>query len=164
MPVLVDFGKRIEPSLGLRDLLPRWEFDRAIVGGVDHVLADQDQLPPGSEIMDGVSVFAGIDDGRGAGGEPAKVLRHRRRRIDRLEILKEGLEGDRGCLLARGDQPRGHLKDALVQGVVEMRWLEEIRDAVVRRVADEDGAEQRLLGLDVVRCRAQRWQIGRSVR
>ena len=37
-----------------------------------------------------------------------------------------------------------------MQRIVEVVRLEEARDAVVRLVVDEDGAEQRLLGLDVV--------------
>ena len=48
------------------------------------------------------------------------------------------------------DQLGGRLVDLLMQRIVEMLRLEERRDAVVRLVVDEDGAEQRLLGLDVV--------------
>ena len=44
----------------------------------------------------------------------------------------------------------GRLVDLLVQRIVEVVRLEEARHAVVRLVVDEDGAEQRLLGLDVV--------------
>ena len=72
------------------------------------------------------------------------------RGVDRLGVLEEGPERDRRRLLARGDQLGQRLVDLLVQRVVEVVRLEEARDAVVRLVVDEDGTEQRLLGLDVV--------------
>ena len=43
-----------------------------------------------------------------------------------------------------------HLVDAAVQLLGEMLGFEEVRDPVERVVVDEDRAEQRLLGLDVV--------------
>ena len=42
----------------------------------DHVLADQDQLAAGGEVVDGAAVVARVDDGGGVGGEPAQILRH----------------------------------------------------------------------------------------
>src|SRR5262249_55966833 len=50
--------------------------------------------------------------------------------------------------------------DLLVQGIIEMLSLKEARDAVVRLVVDEDGAEQSLLGLDVVRRDPKREGLG----
>ena len=46
---------------------------------------------------------------------------------------------------------RGDLVDLLVDRLEEMRRLEEVGDAVERLVVDQDGAEQRLLRLDIVR-------------
>ncbi len=46
-----------------------------------------------------------------------------------------------------------------VQGIEEMLGPEEARDAVERLVVDEDGAEQRLLGLDVVGRAAERQRV-----
>ena len=46
---------------------------------------------------------------------------------------------------------RRRLVDLLVQRIVEVLRIEERRDAVHRLVVDEDGAEQRLLGLQIVR-------------
>ena len=43
------------------------------------------------------------------------------------------------------------LVDLLMDRLEEMLRLEEVGDAVERLVVDQDGAEQRLLGLDVVR-------------
>ena len=53
--------------------------------------------------------------------------------------------------LAHADEFGRDLEDLAVQRLVEMRRLQEIRDAVEGVVVDEDRAEQRLLGLDVVR-------------
>ena len=53
--------------------------------------------------------------------------------------------------LAHADQFAGDLEDLAVQRLVEMRRLQEIRDAVEGVVVDQDRAEQRLLGLDIVR-------------
>ena len=44
----------------------------------------------------------------------------------------------------------GGLVDLLMQGIEEVLRLEERGDAVHRLVVDEDRAEQRLLGLEVV--------------
>ena len=150
LAVLVGLGQREEARLGLLDLLLGREVDGRVVGGVDHVLADQDQPAPGGEVVDGAAVVARVDDGGGVGGEPAEILRHGEAGIDRLGVLEEGPERDRRRLLARGDQLGGRLVDLLVQRIVEVVRLEEARDAVVRLVVDEDGAEQRLLGLEVV--------------
>ena len=65
-------------------------------------------------------------------------------------------------LLARGDQLGSGLVDLLVQRIVEVVRLEEARDAVVRLVVDEDGAEQRLLGLEVVGRGAEGQGLGRG--
>ena len=162
LAVLVGLGEREQARLGLLDLLLGREVDGRIVGDVDHVLADQDQLAAGGEVVDGAAVVAGVDDGGGVGGEPAEVLRHRQAGVDRLGVLEEGPERDRRRLLARGDQLGGRLVDLLVQRIVEVLRLQEARHAVVRLVVDEDGAEQRLLGLDVVGRGAEGQRVGRS--
>ena len=51
---------------------------------------------------------------------------------------------------------RRELVDLLMDRLEEMPRLEEVGDAVERLVVDQDGAEQRLLGLDVVRRGADR--------
>ena len=166
LAVLARLGQRKKPRLGLLDLLLRREIDGGVVGRIDHVLADQDQLAADGEIVDGAAVVARVDDGGGVGGEPTEILRHGQRGVDRLGVLEEGPERDGRRLLARGDQLGSRLEDLLVQRIVEVVRLEEARDAVVRLVVDEDGAEQRLLGLEVVRCgcgtAAPRWSAPRG--
>ena len=161
LAVLVRLGKREQPRLGVLDLRLGREVDRGVEGIVDHVLADHDQLATRVEIVDGTAVVARVDDGRGIDGELAKIHGHGRGGVDRLGRLEKGPQRDRCRLLAGGDQLRQRLEDLLVQGVVEVVRLEEARDAVVGLVVDEDGAEQRLLGLEVVRRGAEGEGIAR---
>ena len=79
---------------------------------------------------------------------------------DRLRRLEEGLERDRRRALAAEDQLGGCLIDAPVQRVVEMRGLEEARNAVDRLVIDEDRAEKGLLSLEIMRRRAKNRRFG----
>ena len=127
-------------------------IDGAVVGRVDHVLADDDQRAARGEIVDRAAILGGVDDGRGVGGEPAEILRHGHVRVDRLGVLEERLERDRRRRLAGVDQRRERLVDLPVQRIEEMIGRKKARDAVERLVVDEDGAEQRLLGFEVVRC------------
>ena len=57
------------------------------------------------------------------------------------------------------------LVDLAVDRLVEMLGREEVGDAIERLVVDEDGAEQRLLGLDVVRREPERfWFVAAAQR
>ena len=58
--------------------------------------------------------------------------------------------------LVGADKSAGQLVNALMDRLEEMLRLEEVGDAVERLVIDEDGAEQRLFGLDIVRRRTER--------
>ena len=66
-------------------------------------------------------------------------------------VAEEGLQRDGGRDLAGTDQLRGDVEDAPVHLFGKMLGAQEIGDAVVGIVVDQDGAEQRLLRLDVVR-------------
>ena len=151
LAVLALLGEIVEPRLGLLDLALGRGVDGAVVGTVDHVLADDDERAPRGEIVDGAAVVLGVDDGRGVGGQRAEVLRHGEVRRDRLGRLEERPQRDRRRLLADVDELARRLVDLLVQRIEEMVRLEERGDAIHRLVVDEDGAEQRLLGLKVVR-------------
>ena len=153
--VAAGLGEFVELALGVLDVALRRRVDRRVVGEVDHVLADRDQIAADREIVDGAAVILGIDDRRRLGGEPRQIL------IDRqagdVEVRRqERLQRHRRRDLAGADQPAGKLENALVDRLEEMLRLEEVGDAVERLVIDEDGAEQRLLGLDIVRRRAER--------
>ena len=147
--VAAGLGQLEQPPLGILDLLVRRHVDRRVIGDVDHVFADGDQRAARREIIDGAAVVGGVDDGDGLGGQPREILRDRHV-ADLLVGRQEGLQRDRVGDLAHADELGGNLEDLAVQRLVEMQRFQEIGDAVEGVVVDEDGAEQRLLGLDVV--------------
>ena len=65
---------------------------------------------------------------------------------------QESLERDRRRRLAGANELRRQLVNILMDRFEEVPRLEEIADAVKRLIVDEYRAEQRLLGLDIVRC------------
>ena len=69
-------------------------------------------------------------------------------------VAEERLERDRRRQFARPDQRSGDLEDAAMNLLDEMLAPEEVGNAVERVIVDEDRAEQRLLGLEIVRRRA----------
>ena len=142
-------GELVEAALGFLDLVARRGLDRRVVGDVDHVLADADQAAPDGEVVDGAAVILGVDDGGRLGREAGQILRDG----DAAEIVvaEKRLQGDRRRHLAGLDEAGRHLVDAPVQLLEEMHRLEEVRDAVIGVVVDEDRPEKRLLGVDVVR-------------
>ncbi len=142
-------GDLVEAALGLLDLLARGRIDRRVIGDVDHVLADVDQLAPHRQIVDGAAVIVGVDDRRRLGGEAREILRH----ADAAEVVlaEERLQRDRRRELAGADQRAGDLVDAAMDLLDEMLGLEKVGDAVEGVVVDQDRAEQRLFGFDVER-------------
>ena len=150
--VAAGLGDLVEAPLRLLDLLARARIDRRVIGDVDDVLADRDELAPHREIVDAAAVIVGVDDRRRLGGEAGEILRHG----DAAEIVlaEEGLERDRRRELAGADQRARDLEDAAMDFLDEMLAPQEVRDAVEGVVVDEDRAEQRLFGLEIVRRRA----------
>ena len=69
----------------------------------------------------------------------------------RVRVAEERLQRDRRRQLAGPDQRARDLEDAAMDRLEEMLRLQEVRHAVEGVVVDEDRAEQRLLGLDIVR-------------
>lgn len=143
------FGQLEQPPLGILDLFAGCHVDRRVIGDVDHVFADGDQRAARRKVIDGAAIVGGVDDGHSLDRQPHDILRHRH--VPNLLVgRQEGFQCDRRRHLAHTDELGRHLIDLAVQRLVEMAGLEEVRDAVEGVVVDEDGAEQRLLGLDVV--------------
>ena len=65
--VFAGLGKLVKLLLGTLDLGRRGRVDGRIEGGVDHLLADPDELAADGEVVDGAAVILGIDDGGGVG-------------------------------------------------------------------------------------------------
>ena len=140
----------VERLLGLDDLVLGLAVDLDARRLLGDVLADHDQLAADGEVVDELGVVAGGEErDRGAGeadevGGAAELL-------EAGVLLEEGLDGDRGGQRVAADALGGDLEDAGVHRVEEVRRLHDAGDPVVDVVVDEERAEQRLLGLDVVR-------------
>ena len=160
--IAAGLGKLIEPALGVLDLRRRPELDRGVIGDVDHHLADADERAPQREVVDRAAVVGGVDDRGRLGREPGEILA----RVQPADVevgRQEGLERDRRRALAGAHQRGDVLVDLLMQRLEEMLGLEEVGDAIVRLVIDEDRAEQRLLDLDIVRRGAKKRRILRRL-
>src|SRR5262249_8211132 len=136
-----------------------WGVDRRVVGGVDHGLADADELAADGEIVDGAAVILGVDDGGGVRGGPSEILRDRKLTY-RLFGLEEGFERDGGRTLSPEDQLCGSLVEPRMERIIKMSGLEEARDAIDRFVVDQDRAEQGLLSFNIVRRFTENRRLG----
>ena len=68
-------------------------------------------------------------------------------------LIEKALERHRFGDLAPFDQLGAGIEDAPMNGIGEMLGLEKLRDPVVGEIVDEDGAEQGLLGVEIMwRC------------
>ena len=125
-----------------------------VVGLVDDVLADLDQPALDRQVVHDLAVLGRVDDRLGGVGEPAQVARAVEL-AQRLVLLEQDLERDRVGELAAADPLLAALVDPGVDRLEEVLGAQELADAVVGLVVDQDGAQQRLLGLDVVRLDAE---------
>ena len=144
----------VELLLGHLDLVQRGFIDVAAEGAVDHALAEIDELAAQIEVVHRLAERRGIDH----------VHRRRRQagevggtagRLHVLVLLDVGLQRDGAHDLAALDQPRQRIEQLAVQGIGEVLGPQELGDALVGGVVDQDGAQQRLLRLEIVRRLAQ---------
>ena len=110
----------------------------------------QDQLAADREVVDQLGVVAGGEE-RDRGAGEADEIGGAAELLEAGVVLEEGLDGDRRRERVAPDALGRDLEDPGVDRVEEVRGLHEARDPVVDVVVDEQRAEQRLLGLDVVR-------------
>ena len=103
--------------------------------------------------MDRAAVILGVDDRRRLAREAREIGLHRHA-AGQLDIAEMRLQRHDGRDAAGANDLRGDLEDAPVQLLGEMLRPQKIRDAIEGVVVDENGAEQRLLGLDIVGRRA----------
>ena len=95
-------GDLIETLLGLLYLLARAGVDRGIVGDVDDVLADADQLAPCRQIVDGAAEVMGVDDRCRLDRQARQILLHRQAAAE-IVLAQKGLQRDRRGDLAGAD-------------------------------------------------------------
>src|SRR5450432_1455133 len=103
-----------------------------------------------------MAVILGIDDGGGLRRKTGQILAERHA-ADVDGRVEEGFQRDRGGDLAGADQVARDLIDLGMDRLEEMFRVEEIRDAIEGFVIDQDGSQQALLRLDVVRCGTKEW-------
>ena len=141
-------GDLIEAPFGLLDLIARARIDGRVIGDVDDVLADRDQFAPHGEVVDVAAVVVGVDDGRRFASQAGEILRHG----DAVDVMlaEESFQRDRRRELAGANHRSGDLENAAMDLLDEMFAAEEIGDAVEGVVIDQDGAEQRLFGVEIV--------------
>ena len=132
-------GDLVKLALGVLDMARRRGVDRRVIGGVDHLLADRDQVAADREVVDGAAVILGIDDGRRFGGEPRQILIERQAgdvEVRRQERLQRHRRGE----LVGADQAAGQFVNAPMDRLEEMLRLEEVGNPVERLVIDQDSA------------------------
>ena len=78
LAVFARLGDLVEALLGLLDQVARGRIDRRVIGDVDDIAADADELAPLRELVDRAAIFLGVDD-RGRRGREAREIDRRRR-------------------------------------------------------------------------------------
>jgi hypothetical protein len=58
-------------------LLARGGADRRVIGGIDDILADDNEIAANREVVDGAAIILGVDDGCCFSRETGEILRHR---------------------------------------------------------------------------------------
>ena len=129
--------------------------DVAAKSAVDDFLAEVHELPAQVKIVHGASKGGGINDMHRSRGEAGKVGRSTTGRLHCLVLLDVGFQGDGAHHLAAFDQPRQRIEELAVQRIGEMFGAQELGHALIGGVVDEDGAQKRLFGLEIVRRLAQ---------
>ena len=146
----VGLGQREQLLLGDLDLAFARGLQLVLVGIVDHVLADRDELAAEVEVVDGTAVVLGVDDGDDRGGELDQVLGAAD--LGQPAVLVEHrLQSDRVGDLAALDQLADGGEDPAMDRVGEVVGAEEVADPLIGGIVDQEGAEKALLGLVVVR-------------
>ena len=151
---LAGAGEVVQLLFGQLDLLQRHFVDIRAEGAVDHALADVDELPTEIEVVHRAAERGGVDHVYGRRRQ-AREVPGAARRLHRLVLLDIGLERDGAHHLTALDQARQRVEQLAVQGIGEVLGAQEFGHPLVGCVVDQDGAQQRLFRLEIVRRLAQ---------
>ena len=100
--VAAGLGDLVKLPLGILDVMHRRRLDRRVIGQIDHVLADDDQIAADRQVVDGAAVILRIDDGGRFGGEPRQILVDRQ--AGNIDVAgQECLQRHRRCKLVGAD-------------------------------------------------------------
>ena len=148
--ITAGLGELIEPALGVLDLRPRQEIDRRVIGDIDHVLADPDQVASQRQVVDRAAIVLRVDDGGRFRGQAGEVLADGHAAeigFGGRKVFSVTGRGD----LAHANQAAGGLVDGLVHRLEEVLGLQKVRHPVERVIVHQDRAKQALFRLDIVR-------------
>ena len=149
----IGFGDLVKLDLGLFDLPLGIDVFARIDGLFDHLAADADQRAEQRQLIDLRREIARADQRDAAFGELEQIGRSAER-LDRLVGLEHRLERHRiGDHVAIDDHADDRLVDSAVRRLEEMIGVEDALDVVDEPVVDQQSAEQRRLGVDIVRQR-----------
>ena len=143
-------GNLVERHFGGFDLLERLHIDRGVSGGHRHFATDADELAQQREVIDLLGEIA-------SGDERARMLRQSgeiggaAELNDRRIGLEQWFQRDRGGGHLAVAELEDRLVDAAVQRLGEMLRAEYHHDVFDQPVVDHQRAEQRLLGLEILR-------------
>ena len=148
--ILALLSQRIELLFRLCDLLGRLDILTHIRRACLDFLADANQVPAHRQIPDRLGIVLGRHDGYRRPRQACQIV-GAAQLGQAFIIRKERLQGHGIRPYAFQDTPRCALEDPPVHRVVEMVRLDNRRHAVEDLVVQQQRAQQRLLGLDIVR-------------
>jgi hypothetical protein len=122
----------------------------AVCGGGD-LAADADQVAAQGQVEDRPGVVADIGGGRGAVDQVGQVAQAAQLLEGRVVLELVGQQ-DRLGQLALADMGLDRLEQLGVERLVEMAALQAVGQPLIGGVVVQQHAQQRLLGLEVVRC------------
>ena len=152
-------GEIEQPPFGPLDLLAGRIVEILTIGVVDDVFAESDQLAPQVQIVNCPAVILRVDDRDRGAGQARQVLRS----ADlgqRSVLIEKILQGHRVGDLPALDQLADRGEDPAVHRIAEMLGLKELGDPEIGRVVDQDGPEERLLGVGVAGWEANGFGVG----
>ena len=145
-------GQRVKPLLGLGDLVLGVAVDLDPPRPVGNVAPQRHQLPPHGKVINHLRIIARREGGDRRSGKTGEVGRAAKL-LQPLILFQIGLQRDRRGERVLLDPRHRDLEDAGMDRLEEMLGLHQRRDAVVDVVIRQNGAEQLLFGLDIMRKR-----------
>ncbi len=149
-------GEAEELLLGHLHLGDAGEFGLVVEGAVDGGFPHRDQPAFNSEIANNLRIVVNVDDRGGGGDEAGEILIFDPFLTDEMVLQRDGV-GDESLIVELLDG----LEDALVDDGIEILGDQRRSHMVQRLVIGQDGAQDGLLRLQVMRCLAVRRAHGR---
>ena len=151
-------GNLVERLFRLLDLGRGSEFERRFIGGVDDCLAHADERPPHRKIDEYPGVILDVGNNRRGAREIHKIALAAHFGQTRI-LLHRGFQSQRRHDMSTRPHPLHGREQPLMEGIVQMFRLESSRRAIEGIIVDQNGANQSLLDIDVIRKMALDFQF-----